>query len=138
MKFSRFIGLFFTNLLAHYALYLRSGIFVDMQIIEWTKLAIEDLKRIYDNISKDSVRFAKIQVIRIRTKAKILKSYPLSGKVITDIEDGRFRELVEGNYRIIYEIKNVSTIEILCVIHGRRLLKNHPTFLRKTKARTSG
>jgi len=38
--------------------------------IRWTNLAVEDLESIYDYISKDSVKYAKIQVIRIKTAKK--------------------------------------------------------------------
>ncbi|MBN1183198.1 MAG: hypothetical protein JXB49_12970 [Bacteroidales bacterium] len=33
------------------------------------------------------------------------------------------RELLEGNYRIIYRIKNASEIDILRVYHVARLLR---------------
>jgi plasmid stabilization system protein ParE len=51
-----------------------------------------------------------------------------AGKVVPEVGEEKVRELIEGNYRIIYEIKGVSTVEVLCIIHGMRLLKNHRKF----------
>ncbi len=48
--------------------------------INWTRLAVGDLKTIYDYISRDSIKYAKIQVIRLKTRTKILKTLPFSGK----------------------------------------------------------
>ena len=71
--------------------------------IKWTRLAVDDLNGIYEYISRNSIRYAKIQVIRLRTRTNILKTFPLSGKLIAGYGDERFRELIEGNYRIIYK-----------------------------------
>ncbi|MFM9075894.1 MAG: type II toxin-antitoxin system RelE/ParE family toxin [Bacteroidota bacterium] len=38
------------------------------------------------------------------------------------------RELVMGNYRIIYQVDTESDVRILTVHHGRRLLSNNRTF----------
>ena len=106
--------------------------------IRWNEEALNDISEIAEYIASDSITYAIIEVETFFERVEILKSNPHIGKIVAELNDEYVRQLVEGNYRIIYEIKNVSTIEILCVIHGRRLLKNHPTFLRKTKARTSG
>jgi len=78
--------------------------------INWTLQAKDDLKNIADYISKDSVIYAKRQVIKIRKRTEILKTQIRSGKIVPEIEDPDIRELIEGNYRIIYKIisKNVS------------------------------
>ena len=96
--------------------------------IKWTKLAIEDLKGIYDYISRDSKKYARIQVLKLRNRTNILKSYPLSGKFIPEYNDERYRELEEGSYRIIYKIVNPESIHILTIHHSKRNL-----FLRQLK-----
>ena len=70
--------------------------------INWTLQAKDDLKNIADYISKDSVIYAKRQVIKIRKKTEILKTQIRIGKIVPEIEDPDIRELIEGNYRIIY------------------------------------
>ena len=92
--------------------------------INWTLLSVNDLKSIYDYISKDSVKYAKIQVVKIRARTSILKTYPLSGKIVPEYDDEKYRELIEGNYRIIYKIIDQTRIDILTIHHSTRDLTN--------------
>ncbi len=91
--------------------------------INWTNLAVEDLKGIHDYISRDSKKYAKIQVLRLRTRTNILKKHPLSGKQVPEYNDDNFRELIEGNYRIIYKLVSVERIDILTIHHSSRDLE---------------
>ncbi len=88
--------------------------------VNWTRQAVADLKSIYDYISKDSVQYAKLQVIRIKNKTNILKTHAYSGKIIPEFYHEQYRELEEGNYRIIYKIVNKTTIDILTIHHAKR------------------
>lgn len=88
--------------------------------IKWTLLAVNDLKSIFDYIARDSKHYAKIQVIRLRARTKILKVYPFSGKPVPEYNDEKYRELTEGNYRIIYKILNPKRIDILTIHHSAR------------------
>ncbi len=88
--------------------------------IKWLNESKIDLKEIYDYISLDSKRYARHQVNRIKTKTSILKSQPRAGKVVGEIEVENIRELIEGNYRIIYRIVDDKLIHILMVHHGAR------------------
>ncbi len=93
--------------------------------INWTKQSLEDLKSIYDYISKDSVIYAKLQIIRIRNRVKILYSHSFAGKSVSEFKIENIRELVEGNYRIIYRIVSENRIDILTVHHTSRNLLKH-------------
>jgi addiction module RelE/StbE family toxin len=88
--------------------------------INWTHLAIEDLMNIYDYIAHDSRRYAKIQIIKLKSRTQILKSNPLSGKLVPELDNHHIRELIEGNYRIIYKILDDTRIDILTVHHSAR------------------
>ena len=90
--------------------------------IKWTKLAKENLKEIHLYISRDSTKYAKIQVIRIKARTKILKTHPYSGRMVPEYNDKNFRELIERNYRIIYKFVNKNLINILTVHHATRNL----------------
>jgi toxin ParE1/3/4 len=46
---------------------------------------------------------------------------PESGWVVEKLDDPQVREIVYGNYRIIYRHRN-RLVEILTVCHGARLL----------------
>ena len=88
--------------------------------IEWLYEAKTDLKEIYDYISSDNKRYAKFQIQKIKKKTEILKFHPKSGKVVVEIGKNDIREIIEGNYRIIYRLVNDSKIDILLVHHGAR------------------
>jgi addiction module RelE/StbE family toxin len=88
--------------------------------IKWLLAAKNDLKEIYDYISLDSKRYAKLQVERIQNKTEILKFQIEIGKIVEELNDPKVREIIEGNYRIIYRIISKSELHILLVHHGAR------------------
>ena len=88
--------------------------------INWTFQAKDDLKNIADYIAKDSVIYAKRQVFKIRNRTKILKKQIRIGRIVPEIVNPDIRELIEGNYRIIYKIVSKNRIDILTVHHSAR------------------
>jgi toxin ParE1/3/4 len=92
--------------------------------IRWTSIAKADLKAIYDYISNDSKRYAKLEVIKIKYRTQILKKTPLAGKIVKEKEDETIREIIEGNYRIIYKLISKDQIDILTIHHSARDLEN--------------
>ncbi|NOT37301.1 MAG: type II toxin-antitoxin system RelE/ParE family toxin [Saprospiraceae bacterium] len=88
--------------------------------IVWTELASKELQDIYEFISQDSKLYAKRQIIRIRNRTKVLKTSKYLGKIVDEIGIPIIREIVEGNYRIIYKIRNKSEIAILTIHHSAR------------------
>ncbi len=94
-----------------------------MARLNWTDLSIEDLINIAEFISKDSVRYSVIQIKRIRERAKLLKTQPFLGRIVPEIKDESVRELILGNYRIIYRIVTEDRIDILTVHHSAKLLR---------------
>jgi len=88
--------------------------------IRWTLQAVSDLKDIAEYISKDSKKYAKLQIIRIKLRARILQSQVFSGKAVPEISNPNIREVLEGNYRIIYKVVDSSTIDILTIHHASR------------------
>jgi toxin ParE1/3/4 len=90
--------------------------------INWTKQAVSDLKSIAEYISKDSKFYAKREVLKIRNATSILKTLPLSGKIITEITKSDFREIIQGIYRIIYKIVSIQRIDIITIHNALRSL----------------
>jgi toxin ParE1/3/4 len=88
--------------------------------LKWLLSAKDDLKEIYDYISFDSKRYARLQIERIQERTEILKKQIESGKTVDEINDPKIREILEGNYRIIYKIINENEVHILIVHHGAR------------------
>jgi addiction module RelE/StbE family toxin len=92
-----------------------------VQII-WTELALYELKHIKEYISFDSVFYAKNVVQKIRNKTKLLKQFPKRGGIIPEINIENYRQLIEGNYRIMYKISG-DKVYILSIFHGARDFK---------------
>ena len=89
----------------------------------WTDQAIADLGSIGDYIAKSSEKYAKLTVKNLFDRTNILKNYPLAGRIVPEKNDDKIRELIEGNYRIIYEVISADQIIILTVYHSARDLK---------------
>ena len=90
--------------------------------IRFTKQSLFDLKEIYDYISYDSKKYAQYQILKIRNSIKILKQYKFSGKIVEEYNDENIREIIEGNYRIIYKILGDDRIDIITIHHVARSL----------------
>ena len=90
--------------------------------IKWTHQALSDLNSIYEYIANDSRKYAKIQVIKLRSRTHILKSNPYVGKLVPELRRENLRELIEGNYRIIYNLIDTNKIDIITIHHTSREL----------------
>ena len=90
----------------------------------WTGPAVSDLHAIYDYISHDSQTYADAIVADIFEATDRLVSFPLSGRMVPELEDEQTRELIVGHYRIIYDVQE-ATIRILTVLHGARKFPDH-------------
>ncbi len=88
----------------------------------WTDFAIEDLRLIHDYISKDSKRYADRFLEKLLERVDQLESFPKSGRVVPEFNIDTIRELIEGNYRIVYKI-STTQIAIVRVHHAARQLK---------------
>lgn len=95
-----------------------------MARLKWTEQATNDLKNIFDFISNDSKHYAFLYISKIRNKCSILKSYPLIGRVVPEFDLHNVRELIMGNYRIIYKIVDNNQIDILSIFHSSRNLND--------------
>lgn len=92
--------------------------------INWTIQAQNDLKDIALYISKDSKRYARLQVERIKKRTQVLKSYGFLGRKVPEFNQENIRELIEGNYRIIYKTVAEERIDILTIHHSAKDLNS--------------
>lgn len=90
--------------------------------VNFSELAYEDLLLIEDYISKDSPTLARNFISKIFDRVEILKTFPKSGRKVPEFNEENLRELISGNYRIVYRIYSMQEIVILRVIHGASLL----------------
>lgn len=91
-----------------------------MKII-WSPLAIDRASEIAEYIAIDKPSAAETWVALLFSKVDQLASSPKSGRMVPEIGDEQFRELIYGNYRIIYRIEK-KQVSILTVRHGKQIL----------------
>jgi len=91
-----------------------------MKII-WSPLAFERASEIADYIAQDSPVSAEKWINAVFSKVERLKSSPEIGRNVPEIRNRQFRELIYGNYRIIYRLEN-KRISILTIRHGKQIL----------------
>jgi plasmid stabilization system protein ParE len=51
-----------------------------------------------------------------------LHHFPESGRKVPEDKRGMYRELIVGNYRVVYRM-NEDTVTIVTLIHGARMLR---------------
>ncbi len=95
-----------------------------MDKVIWTDNAIQDLNDIGDYISKDSEKYAQLTVNRLFDSVDILEFHPFSGKIVPEFKNELIREIINGNYRIVYQIFDETRIDILTVHNCARLIEN--------------
>ncbi|MGB3648420.1 MAG: type II toxin-antitoxin system RelE/ParE family toxin [Desulfobulbales bacterium] len=98
-----------------------------MKII-WSPLAIDRTTEIAEYIAQDNPSAAWIWVETLFDKVQLLKSSPKSGRIVPETNQENIRELIYGNYRIVYRVEK-SMISVLTVRHGKQILP-----LEETKA----
>lgn len=89
--------------------------------IVWSPLAIEKVAKIADYIAKDKPSAAEEWLNTLFAKVERLETSPKIGRIVPEINSESFRELIYGNYRIIYRIEK-EQLAILTIHHGKQLL----------------
>lgn len=89
--------------------------------------AKEDLKEIYEYISRDSVYYANKTIEEIIEKTKYLSMFPYMGRKIPEFNNVNFRELIYKSYRIFYKVN--SNIYILKIFHHSRNILNSKSII---------
>jgi len=89
--------------------------------VEWTAPAIDDVLAIKSYIGRDSPAYADRFADRMIEAAESLVSLPRRGRVVPEANDETIRELLFGNYRIIYRLENERVL-LLTILHGARNL----------------
>jgi plasmid stabilization system protein ParE len=91
-----------------------------MKII-WSPLAIDRASVIVDYIAQDKPLAAQKWIETLFSKVESLELSPEIGRIVPEIGDKQFRELIYQNYRVIYKIDH-NQISILTIRHGAQIL----------------
>ncbi|VAW67821.1 hypothetical protein MNBD_GAMMA10-3101 [hydrothermal vent metagenome] len=94
-----------------------------MKII-WSPLAVDQVRDIASYIALDKPTVAIQWAEKMFDSVEILANFPKSGRIVSEINRKEIRELIQGNYRIIYKIKPAEIL-VLVVKSGRQKLKEN-------------
>ncbi|WP_066833652.1 type II toxin-antitoxin system RelE/ParE family toxin [Rufibacter ruber] len=95
-----------------------------MVTVAWTDQSIADINTIAEYIAANSPKFASVTVNKFFSRVRALEKQPRMGRVVPELNNEAVRELIEGNYRIIYQLVSEQQVEILTVHHSARQLYN--------------
>ena len=90
-----------------------------MTVILWSPRAQTDLKEIRAFIETDSPAWADLTIRRLVAAVERLREFPDSGRVVPERQAPELREVVSGNFRIVYRRKP-ALVEIVTVFRGPR------------------
>ncbi|MDC2888976.1 type II toxin-antitoxin system RelE/ParE family toxin [Psychrosphaera algicola] len=89
--------------------------------VNWSPLAISKLESISDYIALDKESAAINWVNDILDSTDSLANQPEMGRAVPELLGTNYRELIVGNYRVIYSIG--SDIQILTIRNCKQILK---------------
>jgi addiction module RelE/StbE family toxin len=87
----------------------------------WTEQAWKRLLEIERFVARDDPRAAARLVEKLIDQGDALADYPERGRSLPEIPESGLRELIVGNYRIVYR-RSAKAVEVLTVFEGHRLL----------------
>ena len=90
-----------------------------MTEIRWSPRAVADLEEIRAYIEADSPAWADLTVRRLVTAVERLRQFPDSGRMVPERQSPDLREVISGNFRIVYRRRD-SAVEIATVFRASR------------------
>ena len=87
----------------------------------WSTEALDDLDAIAEYIHRDS-RYHAQRVVDAAL-AESIAEQPQIGRIVPELDDPAIRERFLYSYRLLYQVRD-EKVEILGLIHGRRLLES--------------
>jgi toxin ParE1/3/4 len=88
--------------------------------LQWTETAKNDLIEIRRYIATDNAIAAKSWIEHLKTKARNKVHSTLAGRKVHELSCDDIREVIEGNYRIVYHVQS-KEVSISTVFESRRL-----------------
>ena len=91
-----------------------------MSPVRWTEQAVTDVQAIRRFIERDSPRYGRLVAERLVEATQRLDTFPASGRLVPDLDRPDVRELVVGQYRIVYRLDG-DVVVLLTVFRSSRL-----------------
>ncbi len=95
-----------------------------MAQVIWTEPALSDLNEIAEYIALDKMSAARRLVQRVFTCVERLEQFPESGRMPSELERSKYREIIVGPCRIFYRTDQ-NKVYILYVMRGERQLRKY-------------
>lgn len=89
----------------------------------WSQEALDDIDAVAGTISRDSPYHAQRVVEMLFELGEGIAQHPQAGRIVPELGNAQVRERFVYSYRVLYEIGDTQ-IDILAVIHGKRLLES--------------
>ena len=90
-----------------------------MATVRSSNVAWDDLSAVGDYIARDSVRHAQLTMDRIYAVDGRLERFPRSGRIVPEFGRDDVREVIVGNYRVVYRLVD-DAVEIMTIVHAAR------------------
>ena len=90
--------------------------------VRWTQTARDDLKAVWDFISRDSIFYANKFTDELLRATDVLEIFPEFGRIVPEIGDANTREIIYGSYRIMYLVGD-GNVFVTQIVHGARDFK---------------
>jgi len=87
--------------------------------VRWTEQAFTRLAGVEAYVAADSPTAAQRLIARLVRRASTLARTPNIGRRVPEFPGSDLRELIEGNYRIVYRVRP-PRVEILTAFEGHR------------------
>lgn len=83
--------------------------------------ALRDIEGIRTYIAtRDSERYANGMVVRFYAAFELIGRFPFGGRLVPEVGVPSVREVIEGNYRIVYRTFGRERVEVITVYHSAR------------------
>ncbi|MEW6247555.1 MAG: type II toxin-antitoxin system RelE/ParE family toxin [Nitrospirota bacterium] len=90
--------------------------------VKWAQAALDDLDTIANYIARDSPNYAAAFLLELLDAARSLAQLAERGRVVPEWHEQTTRELLVGNYRLIYQVAG-PVVHVVGIVHGSRDLK---------------
>lgn len=91
-----------------------------MTEVRWTDQAVDDLSAIREFISRDSLRYGRLVAERLFEATFRIGTFPRSGRIVPEVGRDDLREIIVGEYRIVYRLSGRAAV-VLTVFRSSRL-----------------
>ncbi len=89
--------------------------------VVWTARARRRLQEIHDHIAQDQPLNAARWIGHVLDRGEQIGAQPRSGRMVPEYQHETVREIFEGDYRLVYRIRN-QRVDVLTIHHGARPL----------------